>query len=303
MGDNGAKVLDRVRLPAGTKVRLSEYPTSWKKGEDLKLNGMMLTKENADDIQRQSREELEKAQELLWAGDSYSILIILQGMDAAGKDGIIEHVMSGVNPQGCEVTGFKAPSEKELDHDFLWRCYAAFPERGRIGIFNRSYYEEVLVVRVHPELLEKQRLPGKDKGKELWKERFESINDMERHLRRNGSAVVKFFLHESKQEQKTRFMDRLDDPDKHWKFNPADVKERAFWDDYMMAYEEMLSVTSTEHAPWYIIPADQKWLARSLVAFIIARTIRSLDMKYPEPTEEGKKALAEARAKLLEEKA
>ncbi|OPY31115.1 MAG: Polyphosphate kinase 2 (PPK2) [Methanomassiliicoccales archaeon PtaU1.Bin124] len=301
MGDNGARVLERIRVPAGKKVKLTEYPTSWKKAEEFKLNGLKLTKDNSKEILEKSKGELAAAQELLWAEDSYSMLIILQGMDAAGKDGIIEHVMSGVNPQGCEVTGFKTPSQIELDHDFMWRCYAAMPERGRIGIFNRSYYEEVLVVRVHPEILIGQRLPGKEKGEKLWEERFESINDIERHLTRNGTVILKFFLHESKDEQRSRFLDRLSDTEKQWKFSPGDLAEREFWDQYTKAYEEMLSATSTEHAPWYIIPADQKWLARVMVAFVIVRTIESLDLGYPQLSEAQKKSLGEAKKKLQDE--
>ncbi|HEY3420648.1 MAG TPA: polyphosphate kinase 2 family protein [Methanomassiliicoccales archaeon] len=301
MADDNDRLIPRTLVPPNKKVKLEEYPTSWKDCDDLDLNGLVLSKENADKILERSREELERVQELLWAESSHSMLMILQGMDAAGKDGIIEHVMSGVNPQGCQVTGFKVPSAKELGHDFLWRCYGALPERGMIGIFNRSYYEEVLVVRVHPELLEQQRLPGSKKGKDLWQERYESINDIERHLVRNGTAILKFFLHESLEEQKERFLARLDDPKKQWKFNPADIKERDLWDDYTKAYEKMLSATSTEEAPWYIIPADQKWLARTLISSIMARTIESLHLQYPQPSKEVKKALDEAKKRLKEE--
>jgi PPK2 family polyphosphate:nucleotide phosphotransferase len=280
---------------------LKDYPTSWKECEDLKLNGLLLSKQNSDKILEQSRDELERVQELLWAEDSYALLIVLQGMDAAGKDSVISHVMSGVNPQGCEVTGFKTPSENELDHDFMWRCYNALPARGRVGIFNRSYYEQVLAVRVHPELLEKQRLPKSKGGKEFWQECYESINDMERHLIRNGTVILKFFLHESKEEQKVRFLARLNDPDKQWKFSPADAKERDYWDRYTKAYEKMLSSTSTKDAPWYIIPADQKWLARTLVANIITRKIESLDLHYPKPSKETIKELDEVRKRLKQE--
>jgi PPK2 family polyphosphate:nucleotide phosphotransferase len=301
MGDDNDKVIARTLVPSNKKVRLEEYPTSWKDCDDLDLNGLLLSKGNADKILERSREEMERFQELLWAEASHSLLIILQGMDAAGKDGIIEHVMSGVNPQGCEVTGFKVPSAKELAHDFMWRCYSALPERGMIGIFNRSYYEEVLVVRVHPELLEQQRLPEGKEEKELWQERYESINDIERHLVRNGTVILKFFLHESLEEQKERFMARLDDPTKQWKFNPADIKERDLWDDYAKAYEKMLSATSTEETPWYIIPADQKWLARTLVSNITTRTIEALHLQYPKPSKEVMAALDEAKKRLKEE--
>jgi PPK2 family polyphosphate:nucleotide phosphotransferase len=222
-------------------------------------------------------------------------------MDAAGKDGVIEHVMSGVNPQGCEVTEFKIPSEKELAHDFMWRCYCALPEKGKIGIFNRSYYEEVLVVKVHPELLDKEKLPKMDDPKELWKERYESINDVERHLVKNGTVILKFFLNESLKEQKERFLARLDDPNKQWKFNPADVMEREHWDSYIKAYEDMLSSTSTEESPWYVIPADQKWLSRTLVSYIIAQKIESLNIQHPRPSEEMMRALDEAKKKLSDE--
>jgi PPK2 family polyphosphate:nucleotide phosphotransferase len=299
--DDEDQVIARVSVRADKKIKLEEHPTNWKDCEELTLNGLHLTKDNADKILEGTRGELEKAQELLWAEDSHSLLIILQGMDAAGKDGIIEHVMSGVNPQGCEVTNFKVPSEKELNHDFMWRCYQALPERGKIGIFNRSYYEEVLVVRVHPELLDKQKLPNvKDRDK-LWEKRYESINDIERHLVRNGTVVLKFFLNESRGEQKERFLARLNDPDKLWKFNPADVAERDHWDEYRKAYEDMLGGTSTKAAPWYVIPADQKWLSRALVALIITRTIESLDIHYPRPSEETMKQLEEAKRKLKKE--
>jgi PPK2 family polyphosphate:nucleotide phosphotransferase len=301
MDDDGDQVIDRTMVSADKKVKLEEHPTSWKDCEELTLNGLRVTKENSEKILEKSREELERVQELFWAENSYSMLIILQGMDAAGKDSIIAHVMSGVNPQGCEVTEFRVPSEKELDHDFMWRCYNALPERGKIGIFNRSYYEEVLVVRVHPELLDKEKLPDRKDLKKLWKDRYESINDIERHLVRNGTVILKFFLNESREEQKQRFLDRLDDPHKMWKFNPADVTERDHWDEYMKAYEDLLGATSTKAAPWYIIPADQKWLSRTLVSYIITKKIESLDIHYPRPSEEMMKQLEEAKRKLKKE--
>jgi PPK2 family polyphosphate:nucleotide phosphotransferase len=301
MSDDYDKVMERTLVPSEKKVKLGEYPTGWKDCDELSLRGLVLSEGNADKILELSREELKRVQGLLWAESSHALLIILQGMDAAGKDGMIEHVMSGVNPQGCQVTGFKVPSAKELGHDFMWRCYGALPERGMIGIFNRSYYEEVLVVRVHPELLENQRLPGGKEGKDLWEERYESINDIERHLVRNGTVILKFFLHESPKEQKERLLARLDDPDKLWKFNPADVKERDLWDDYMKAYEKMLSTTSTKEAPWFIIPADQKWLARTLVSSIMTRTIESFHLQYPQPSKEMQQAQAEAKERLTKE--
>jgi PPK2 family polyphosphate:nucleotide phosphotransferase len=235
---------------------------------------------------------------LLNADDRYAVLAIFQAMDAAGKDGTIKHVMSGVNPQGCEVFSFKQPSAEELDHNFLWRYMRCLPERGRIGIFNRSYYEDVLVVKVHPELLERQKLPPGKQGKGFWETRFEDINAFERHLVRNGTIVLKFFLHVSKAEQKKRFLERLDRPEKHWKFSVNDLAERAFWDQYQSAYEDALGATSTEWAPWYVVPADQKWATRAIVADILVTTIRGLDLKFPEATEAHRKALAEARRKL-----
>ena len=223
-------------------------------------------------------------------------------MDAAGKDGTIKHVMSGVNPQGCQVFSFKQPSTEELDHNFLWRYAKAVPERGRIGIFNRSYFEEVLVVRVHPELATVQRIPGVKVNDDFWSDRFVDINAFERHLTRNGTVILKFFLHISKDEQRKRFLKRLKDPKKQWKFSAADIAERVFWDDYMKAYEEAISATSTKWAPWYIIPADHKWVSRALIARIVINTIESLDLRYPEVGEEQCTVIAEARRQLEAEK-
>jgi PPK2 family polyphosphate:nucleotide phosphotransferase len=223
-------------------------------------------------------------------------------MDAAGKDGTIKHVMSGLNPQGCEVHSFKAPSEEELDHDYLWRNFKVLPERGRIGIFNRSHYEEVLIVRVHPELLERQHLPSRlKKDKDIWKRRFEEINAFERHLHQNGIIVLKFFLNVSRDEQKKRFLERIDQPEKNWKFSADDVRERAFWKEYMAAYEDMLSHTSTAWAPWYVIPADNKWFTRLAVAAVIVAAMKEIDPQYPTVTEEHKKGLTEAKRMLEEE--
>jgi PPK2 family polyphosphate:nucleotide phosphotransferase len=222
-------------------------------------------------------------------------------MDAAGKDGTIKHVMSGVNPQGCQVFSFKKPSVEELDHNFLWRYMRCLPERGRIGIFNRSYYEDVLVVKVHPGLIEQQKLPPGKRGKSFWEDRYEDINAFERHLVRNGTVVLKFFLHVSKGEQKRRFLERLERPEKHWKFSAADLAERAFWDRYMEVYEDALSATSTAWAPWYVVPADRKWVTRAVVADLLTAAIRGLDLKYPEVTEEQRRALAEARKRLADE--
>ena len=241
-------------------------------------------------------------QDKLYAQDRWAVLLIFQAMDAAGKDGAIEHVMSGVNPQGCQVFSFKAPSREEQDHDFLWRCMKCLPERGRIGIFNRSYYEETLVVRVHPELLEAQRLPPECVRNDLWRDRFQDICAFERYLARNGVLVRKFFLHVSKQEQKQRFLDRLDDPRKNWKFSSQDAKERGYWDKYMAAYEDMVRHTATEHSPWYVVPADHKWFTRLVVAAAIVDALASLGLEYPTVSAAQRRELAVARKALKAEK-
>jgi PPK2 family polyphosphate:nucleotide phosphotransferase len=291
-------LLARLRVEPGKKTRLKEHDTGWAQSKELKEAGKEAVKERARAILEKNLEELAEAQELLYADDRYAVLIILQAMDAAGKDGTIKHVMSGVNPQGCQVFSFKKPSAEELDHNFLWRHMRSLPERGRIGIFNRSYYEDVLVVKVHPELLEQQKLPPGKRGKAFWNDRYDDINAFERHLVRNGTVILKFFLNVSRDEQKRRFLERLERPEKHWKFSPADLAERAFWDEYMEAYEDALSATSTPWAPWYIIPADHKWATRTVVADILTSAIRSLDLKYPEVTAEQRKALADARQRL-----
>ena len=292
------QVLDEVRVPHGKRIRLKDYDPAWagdetlpKKERKLKAEGFL-----AEDVTA-----LAAAQELLYASDTYSILLIFQAMDAAGKDGIIKHVMSGVNPQGCEVYAFKQPSAEELDHNYLWRCMKALPERGRIGIFNRSYYEEVLVVKVHSELIDKQRIPGAKVNKDFWNDRYDDINAFERHLTRNGTVILKFFLNVSKDEQRKRLLERIDDPSKHWKFSVSDVAERDYWDDYMDAYEDMLNATSTKWAPWYVIPADYKWATRALVAKIVATTIHDLDLRYPEVSPEKLRQIQEARKKLEKE--
>ncbi len=241
---------------------------------------------------------LAELQARLYAEDRRALLLVFQAMDAAGKDGTIKHVMSGVNPQGCQVTAFKAPSPQELDHDFLWRSSLALPERGRIGIFNRSYYEETLVVRVHPELLARQPLPPELVGPDIWTQRYRSIRQHERHLHRNGTVVRKFFLHVSKAEQKRRFLARLDTPEKNWKFSAADIRERAHWDAYQEAYEEMIRHTATPEAPWYVVPADNKWFTRLVVAAAVIDTLASLDLRYPELDDAARAALAEARLQL-----
>ena len=243
-------------------------------------------------------EQLKDAQELLWASDTYALLVVFQAMDAAGKDSTIEHVMSGVNPQGVQVVSFKQPSSEELDHTFLWRIAKAAPERGRIGIFNRSHYEEVVALRVHPEWLDKQALPPGDRGPEFWADRYDDLNAFEHHLDRNGTKVVKFFLHVSKAEQKRRFMARLDNPDKQWKFNAGDVAVRRQWDEYMQAYEDAITATSTEWAPWYVIPADHKHVMQAMVAAILVDTIEGLDLQWPTVSDEDRAANAKARREL-----
>jgi PPK2 family polyphosphate:nucleotide phosphotransferase len=239
-------------------------------------------------------------QDKLYAQDRWAVLLVFQAMDAAGKDSAIKHVLSGVNPQGCQVTSFKAPSAEELDHDYLWRCSKALPERGRIGIFNRSYYEEVLVVRVHEQLLAAQKLPPALVTRKIWKHRFEDIRAYERYLARNGTLIIKFFLHVSKDEQKKRFLERLDDPDKNWKFESGDVRERGYWDAYMKAYEDMIRKTACEHAPWYVVPADNKWFTRAVVAAAIIDGLYSLDLAYPRVDEAKRAELAEARLALTD---
>jgi PPK2 family polyphosphate:nucleotide phosphotransferase len=241
-------------------------------------------------------------QDMLYAQDRWGLLLIFQAMDAAGKDGAIKHVMSGVNPQGCEVFSFKSPSAEDLDHDYMWRCMKCLPERGRIGIFNRSYYEETLAVRVHPEFLEKQKLPPQLVTKGIWNERFQDIRSIERYLMRNGIAIRKFFLHVSKKEQKRRFLERLEYPEKNWKFSANDAEERGFWDEYMNAYEDMIRQTATKEAPWYVVPADNKWFTRVIVAAAIIDALASLELKYPALGPQKPKELAAAKRALLAEK-
>ena len=283
--------LEQFRVKPGSKLRITDLDPAWTWEET--------GEEQANEFMGKSLAQLSEQQEKLWAQDQYGVLVVLQAMDAAGKDGMIKHVMSGLNPQGCTVHSFKKPSEEELDHDFLWRCNNNLPRRGEIGIFNRSHYEEVLVVRVHPEFLDYQRLPKKKYGRKFWQQRYESINDFERHLSRNGYAIVKLFLNVSRDEQKRRFLERLESPEKNYKFSEADVKERAHWDEYMSAYQEALRATSTKNAPWYVIPADHKRVARTLVAGILAQTIAALPLKLPIISAERKKAFEESR-KLLE---
>ena len=279
------------RVPEGKRVDLKKWPTKIKPFYDSKEHYRLLLADHVD--------RLAQRQDLLYAHDRYALLVIFQAMDAAGKDSVIKHVMSGINPQGCQVFSFKQPSATELDHDFLWRTAACLPERGRIGIFNRSYYEEVLVVRVHPEILQGQRLPSEvATDRSIWKRRLQSIVDHERHLHRNGTRIVKFFLHVSKEEQARRFLSRIDDPKKNWKFSAADFAERALWKDYMRAYEDCLEATSTDQAPWYSVPADDKPNARLIVSQVVLDTMKSLKMRYPSPDAARLKELQRIRKQL-----
>jgi PPK2 family polyphosphate:nucleotide phosphotransferase len=294
-------IIDLFRVPAGATIRLKDYNPGWAQTDEMEELGKDALKERARQALDQNLADLARAQDLLYADDRYAVLIVLQAMDAAGKDGTIKHVMSGVNPQGCQVFSFKKPSAEELDHNFLWRYMRCLPERGRIGIFNRSYYEDVLVVKVHPELLAARKLPGGVSGKKFWHQRYQDINAFERHLVRNGTVVLKFFLNVSKAEQKRRFLERLSRPEKHWKFSPSDLEERAYWGRYMRAYADCLSATSTEWAPWYVVPADHKWVTRAVVADVVTSAIGSLDLRYPEVTDEQRALLARARQQLSDE--
>lgn len=283
---------DRFLIREDSKLDLKDHPTDF--------TADYTDKEEAEKDLTENVERLRKLQDVLYAQDKQSLLIIFQAMDAAGKDGAIEHVMTGVNPQGVSVVSFKQPSDEELSHDFLWRCAKNAPERGRIGIFNRSHYEEVLVVRVHPQILKSQHLPDAVKDDpDIWKKRFEQIRNFEAHLAGNGTHILKFFLHVSKKEQKKRFLDRIAEEDKNWKFSMGDVKERGHWDDYMRAYTEAIEATSTNYAPWYIIPADKKWFTRLAVSEVIVEKLKSMDLHYPEVTDEHKRELAEAK-KILD---
>jgi PPK2 family polyphosphate:nucleotide phosphotransferase len=292
----GKNLTASFRVKPRDEVRLRDWSTTWAGDGPLRhLRGDKL-KQEADQIIRRNLERLAAAQELLWASDRYALLVVLQGMDASGKDGLVKHVVSGLNPQGCFVTSFKQPSDEEIEHDFLWRYSKALPARGRIGIFNRSHYEDVLVVRVHPEWLDRQKLSSKHGP--FWEQRYDDINRFEKHLARNGTVILKFFLHVSKKEQKRRLIERLYDPCKHWKFSASDLAERAHWSDYVKAYEGALNATSTKHAPWFVIPADHKWVARALVSGILTRTIEELDLQFPKLTSEQEAALSKAKRLL-----
>ena len=280
-------------VPPGQTIQLADY--------DPRFTGPFTHKKEAERQLGEDLKQLQALQDVFYAQDNYALLIILQAPDAAGKDGAIKHVMSGVNPQGCQVFSFKKPSDEELDHDFLWRCMKRLPERGRFGIFNRSYYEEVLVVRVHPAILEGQKLPPSRRGPDIWQNRFEDINNFEKYLSRNGIIILKFFLHLSKEEQKERFLARLDEPEKNWKFSMADAKERGHWDEYQAAYEDCFNHTSTEWAPWHIIPADRKWFTRATIADIIVKKLESLHLAYPTLSAAHQADLDQAREALLNE--
>ncbi len=301
------QVLKHVRVKPGSRVRLSRHDCAWTPGklgrEDVTALEADEVRDRAKEIIRRNVQALADAQELLWASDTHAVLVVFQAMDAAGKDGTIKHVASGLNPAGCEVVSFKAPTPEELDHTYLWRVQKRAPERGKIVIFNRSHYEDVLAVRVHPELLGRGKLPeGSARGRELWAERYEDINAWERHLSRNGTLILKFFLHVSKAEQRRRFLDRLRQPEKRWKFDMADLQARAEWDDYTRAYEDAMSATSTPWAPWHVIPADHKWVMRALVAAIMTAEILALPLRYPTLTPAQHRALDDARRKLERER-
>ena len=295
------EILDRIqkyvqpfRVTKGGEFRLKDHDP----GETC---GLKLDKDEASALLRQGTEWLAEEQEMLYAQDRWSLLLIFQAMDAAGKDSTIKHVMSGVNPQGCQVVSFKEPSAEDLDHDFMWRYSSRLPERGRIGVFNRSYYEEVLIVRVHDAILKREKMPEPLVGKRIWDERLADIAHFEDYLARQGVVVLKFFLHLSKEQQKKRFMKRLDNPEKNWKFSPADVQERRFWGDYMHAYEEAIRATASTHAPWFVVPADHRWFTRLVVAAAIVEAVERLDLTYPRVDAEKKKELAKMREALARE--
>jgi PPK2 family polyphosphate:nucleotide phosphotransferase len=295
------QTLEQLRNDPGERFRIKDHSAKWLPPavKDLSKSDR---KRAAEELLEHSRVELAEAQELLYADGRHAVLIVFQAMDAAGKDGTIRHVMSGVNPQGCQVSSFKVPSAEEISHNYLWRYSKALPARGMIGIFNRSYYEETLVVKVHQSILDKANLPPECITDDIWEQRYEDINNFEKHLVRNGTTILKFFLNVSKDEQKARFLERLDTPEKNWKFSSGDIVERGYWDDYMKAFEDAITATSTEWAPWHIIPADRKWAMRAAVADIITTTIKDLPLEWPKLPEDEVARLAEAKATLLAEK-
>lgn len=284
---------DKLIAKPNSKVKLKDY--------DPKYTGKYKHEKDAVKKLEKDVSKLEKYQDILYAQDTYALLIVFQALDAAGKDGTIKHVMSGVNPQGCQVFSFKSPSAEDLDHDYMWRCFKCLPERGRIGIFNRSYYEDVLVVRVHPEFLDRQQLPPQAKDEDIWKRRFKEINNFEKYLVDNGIIVLKFFLNVSKEEQRQRFLERLEIPEKNWKFSLNDIQERQRWDDYIAAFEDTFTHTSTPWAPWHIIPADNKWFMRLAVADIICKQLKELDLKYPTVSDAQKQELTQVKDALENE--
>ncbi|HEX2330718.1 MAG TPA: polyphosphate kinase 2 family protein [Candidatus Angelobacter sp.] len=288
-----ATLAEAFRVDHGKDFRLKDYDTADTQGLDLKEQSQALLQESV--------KRMATLQDMLYAQNEWAVLLIFQAMDAAGKDGVIKHVMSGLNPQGCQVFSFKQPSTEELDHDFLWRTNRCLPERGQIGVFNRSYYEEVLVVRVHPEFLERQHLPWELVTRKVWKERYQDIRGLESYLARNGTIIRKFFLNVSREEQKRRFLARLQEPGKNWKFSEADVREREFWDDYMEAYEDAIRHTSTREAPWFVVPADHKWFMHLVVSSAIIETLESIDLSYPKVDGARRKELDQARRKLEQE--
>jgi PPK2 family polyphosphate:nucleotide phosphotransferase len=289
------KYVDPYHITKGKGFRLKDF-------DPADTAGLQMDKSEARELLQRGTAWLAEEQDMLYAQDRWSLLLVFQAMDAAGKDSTIRHVMSGVNPQGCQVSSFKQPSSEDLDHDFMWRYVRHLPERGRIGIFNRSYYEEVLVVRVHPEILKRQKLPPPLVGKTIWDERLADIARFEDYATRQGTKILKFFLHVSRKEQKKRFMDRLDEPEKNWKFSASDVKEREFWDDYMQAFEEAIKATASKHAPWYVVPADNKWFTRLIVAAAIVEAVADLGLAYPKVDAAKKKELAAARVALSRER-
>lgn len=284
------KLAKAYRVEGGKHFRLKDFDPADTAG---------WRQEHAQEALQKGIQRTAELQDKLYAQNNWALLLVIQAMDAAGKDGIVKHVMTGINPQGCQVYAFKAPSAEELQHDFLWRCARVMPERGHIGIFNRSYYEEVLVVRVHPEILKSQRTPDSLVSKHIWEERFEDICCFEQHMARSGTVIRKFFLNVSKKEQKKRFLARLDEPEKNWKFSAADIRERACWDDYHNAYEEMIANTATEQAPWYVVPADNKWFTRLVVSAVLVETLESLKLSYPTVPDEKRKDLEMAKKVLL----
>jgi PPK2 family polyphosphate:nucleotide phosphotransferase len=283
---------EKFRVRAGEKLNLKKHPTDF--------TGDYREKDEALEDLKKNVARIAELQEILYAQNEHALLIVLQAMDTAGKDGVIKHVLSGVNPQGCHVVSFKEPSTEDLEHDYLWRVTKNLPERGTIGVFNRSHYEDVLIVRVHPEILDSQPIPDRaKKDKKIWQKRFEQIRNFETHLVENHTHVLKFFLHLSKAEQKKQFLERIEEPEKHWKFSAADIRERGFWNDYMRAYREAIEATSTDDAPWHVVPADKKWFTRTAISEIIRDKMESMDLRYPKVSDEQKKGLAEAK-KMLE---